>query len=94
MNTLLLTNPKDAASLLKLGEVVALPTETVYGLAGDATNAKIVKKIFEAKERPSFDPLIVHISDSYIQVESPIDLLVKQKILDASILEWKNLKKI
>lgn len=53
---------KQAVSELRAGEVVALPTETVYGLAADALNAEAVAKIFEAKERPTFDPLIVHIS--------------------------------
>jgi L-threonylcarbamoyladenylate synthase len=48
---------------LRTGEVVALPTETVYGLAADALNATAVAKIFEAKERPRFDPLIVHLPD-------------------------------
>ena len=51
----------DAVLLLQSGEIVALPTETVYGLAADATDAKAVAKIFEAKERPEFDPLIVHL---------------------------------
>jgi L-threonylcarbamoyladenylate synthase len=50
-----------AVALLEAGEPVALPTETVYGLAADATNADAVLKIFEAKERPFFDPLIVHL---------------------------------
>src|SRR3989442_10037807 len=54
---------EQAAALLARGEVVALPTETVYGLAADATNAQAVAKIFEAKERPFFDPLIVHVPD-------------------------------
>ena len=49
--------------MLRKGEVVALPTETVYGLAADALNADAVTKIFEAKERPRFDPLIVHLPD-------------------------------
>jgi L-threonylcarbamoyladenylate synthase len=48
--------------LLRAGEVVALPTETVYGLAADAFNSEAVAKIFLAKERPFFDPLIVHIA--------------------------------
>lgn len=52
---------KRAVELLGHGEVVALPTETVYGLAADATNAEAVARIFEVKERPSFDPLIVHL---------------------------------
>jgi len=50
-----------AAKLLRDGEAVALPTETVYGLAADALNPAAVAKIFEAKERPRFDPLIVHL---------------------------------
>ena len=50
-----------AVELLRRGETVALPTETVYGLAADALNPIAVAKIFEAKERPRFDPLIVHI---------------------------------
>lgn len=50
-----------AVAALEAGEVVALPTETVYGLAGDALNPEAVAKIFAVKERPSFDPLIVHL---------------------------------
>lgn len=52
-----------AKALLKRGELVAIPTETVYGLAGNALQEKAVAKIFEVKNRPSFDPLIVHIPD-------------------------------
>jgi L-threonylcarbamoyladenylate synthase len=51
-----------AASLLANGEIVAFPTETVYGLGADALNAVAVAKIFELKKRPHFDPLIVHVS--------------------------------
>jgi L-threonylcarbamoyladenylate synthase len=51
-----------ACALLRAGEIVALPTETVYGLAADAFNPAAVAKVFAAKERPSFDPLIVHIA--------------------------------
>ena len=50
-----------AAKLLQQGELVALPTETVYGIAADARNGEAVKKIFEAKGRPQENPLIVHI---------------------------------
>lgn len=50
-----------AAQLLKQGELVALPTETVYGIAADARNGGAVRKIFEAKGRPQDNPLIVHI---------------------------------
>jgi L-threonylcarbamoyladenylate synthase len=52
-----------AARLILAGEPVAVPTETVYGLAADATNAKAVARIYEAKCRPSFNPLIVHVPD-------------------------------
>jgi L-threonylcarbamoyladenylate synthase len=52
-----------AVELLRKGEIVALPTETVYGLAADALNPIAVAKIFEAKGRPRFDPLIVHLPD-------------------------------
>ncbi len=53
----------EAARLILAGEPVAVPTETVYGLAADATNAQAVARIYEAKGRPSFNPLIVHVSD-------------------------------
>jgi L-threonylcarbamoyladenylate synthase len=52
-----------AVELLRKGEIVALPTETVYGLAANALDPIAVAKIFEAKERPRFDPLIVHLPD-------------------------------
>lgn len=52
-----------AVHQLRSGAVVALPTETVYGLAADALNPQAVLRIFEAKERPRFDPLIVHLPD-------------------------------
>ena len=52
-----------AIEILSLGELVAIPTETVYGLAGNALDHLAVAKIFEAKNRPFFDPLIVHIGN-------------------------------
>jgi L-threonylcarbamoyladenylate synthase len=52
----------EAARVINDGGVVAFPTETVYGLGADAFNPKAVARIFEIKERPAFDPLIVHIS--------------------------------
>lgn len=91
MKTLLLSDPEIAAKLLKQDELVALPTETVYGLAGNASNPEVVKKIFVAKERPSFDPLIVHFSSQFISSNSPVEKLVRQKILSTEILQWKNL---
>ena len=51
-----------AAALLRDGGLVAFPTETVYGLGADAFDAAAVARIFEAKQRPAFDPLIVHVS--------------------------------
>ncbi|HZB68819.1 MAG TPA: L-threonylcarbamoyladenylate synthase [Sphingomicrobium sp.] len=53
----------EAAELIRSGEPVAIATETVYGLAADATNAAAVARIYEAKARPSFNPLIVHVPD-------------------------------
>ena len=53
----------EAARLVLAGEPVAMPTETVYGLAADATNAEAVARIYAAKGRPSFNPLIVHVAD-------------------------------
>jgi L-threonylcarbamoyladenylate synthase len=52
----------EAARLIKAGSPVAVPTETVYGLAADATNAEAVARIYEAKGRPAFNPLIVHVT--------------------------------
>ena len=53
----------EAAGLIAAGEPVAMPTETVYGLAADATNGEAVARIYAAKGRPSFNPLIVHVPD-------------------------------
>ena len=53
-----------AVSILRLGGLVAIPTETVYGLAADATNEEAVSKIFKAKGRPAFNPLIIHVKTS------------------------------
>src|SRR5262245_5647242 len=52
-----------AGRLLAAGELVAFPTETVYGLGGDATNDHAVARIFAVKERPRFNPLIVHFAE-------------------------------
>jgi L-threonylcarbamoyladenylate synthase len=52
-----------AAEAIKAGRLAAFPTETVYGLGGDAFNVSALARIFEAKRRPRFDPLIVHIAD-------------------------------
>lgn len=58
------TDMMKAQALLEAGELVAIPTETVYGLAGNALDANAVARIFEAKNRPHFDPLIVHIPNA------------------------------
>lgn len=54
---------EEAGELLRAGALVAFPTETVYGLGADATNGRAVAAIFEAKGRPRFNPLIVHVPD-------------------------------
>ena len=53
----------EAANLLRAGALVAFPTETVYGLGADATDDRAVAGIFAAKNRPDFNPLIVHLAD-------------------------------
>jgi L-threonylcarbamoyladenylate synthase len=53
----------EAAAALKAGGLVILPTETVYGLAADAADARAVAKVYEAKGRPAFNPLIAHVAD-------------------------------
>ena len=76
-----------AINLLNKGSMVALPTETVYGLAANALNAKACTAIFEAKERPSFDPLIVHVSDKKMldsivnippDIEETVNVLIQE----------------
>ncbi|MDG1437990.1 MAG: L-threonylcarbamoyladenylate synthase [Emcibacteraceae bacterium] len=54
---------ESAVGFLRLGKIVSFPTETVYGLGADATNSTAIAKIFAAKNRPTFNPLIVHLSD-------------------------------
>jgi L-threonylcarbamoyladenylate synthase len=54
----------EAAAALRRGELVAFPTETVYGLGADATNGRAVAAVFEAKGRPSFNPLIAHVASA------------------------------
>ena len=66
MNTLMITDVNalhTAADILKNGGLVAVPTETVYGLAANALNEQAVSNIFKAKGRPSDNPLIIHIAD-------------------------------
>ncbi len=70
MNTLVLCamqpgTAEAAAKLIRQGELVAIPTETVYGLGADGLNSEAVAKIFEAKGRPQDNPLILHIADAH-----------------------------
>lgn len=67
-------NIKYCAELIKSGETVGMPTETVYGLAANAFNEAAVKKIFEAKKRPADNPLIVHIADLKMMKELTADI--------------------
>jgi tRNA threonylcarbamoyl adenosine modification protein (Sua5/YciO/YrdC/YwlC family) len=78
-----------AVELLRKGEVVALPTETVYGLAADALNPIAVAKIFEAKERPRFDPLIVHLPDKqWLERVAKIDNRSRAQIKELIAQFW------
>ncbi|EJF86736.1 L-threonylcarbamoyladenylate synthase [Bartonella rattimassiliensis] len=65
---------KEAITLLEQGGLVALPTETVYGLAGDATNGRAISSIFSIKKRPQFNPLIAHVNgiemaERYVEID-------------------------
>ncbi|OQW33429.1 MAG: translation factor (SUA5) [Nitrospira sp. SG-bin1] len=73
-----------AGKVIQAGGLVAFPTETVYGLGCDAFNADAAAKVFEAKQRPQFDPLIVHIADPG-QLEAVIDSLppLGRRLIDA-----------
>ena len=80
-----ITATERAVELLRKGEIVALPTETVYGLAAGALDSVAVAKIFEAKERPRFDPLIVHLpSENWLErvarIDGPSGTLIKKLI--------------
>lgn len=74
---------QDAANALREGKLVAFPTETVYGLGANALNTKAVEKIYEAKGRPSDNPLIVHIAEVsklnelVAEIPETADLLIK-----------------
>jgi len=72
------TDIEVAADLLRKGEVVGIPTETVYGLAANAYDESAVLKIFQAKQRPAFDPLIVHVH-SLDQVHELVSFRAKSR---------------
>jgi L-threonylcarbamoyladenylate synthase len=73
----------EAVAALRAGRLVALPTETVYGLAADAANGEAVARIFEAKGRPRFNPLICHVTDiamaqRYGRLDAPAEKLAER----------------
>lgn len=72
-----------AVKLLQAGEVLAMPTETVYGLAADATNAAAVAKIYEAKQRPQFNPLIAHFASKDAALQEVEFTPLAEKLADA-----------
>jgi L-threonylcarbamoyladenylate synthase len=73
-----------AAAILREGGTVAFPTETVYGLGANALRADAVEKIFAAKQRPSWDPLIVHVSDAAMLEDVAADLPERaRRLMDA-----------
>jgi len=79
----------EVVALLRAGESVGLPTETVYGLAADALNPIAVAKIFEAKERPRFDPLIVHLPDrDWLEEIAYVPAQDRQLILELASQFW------
>ncbi len=76
-----------AAELLRQGRLVALPTETVYGLGANALDPVAVARIFEAKQRPSFDPLIVHLPDA-ASLGEVVDLARAPALLTRAAALW------
>jgi L-threonylcarbamoyladenylate synthase len=78
MKTLLTNSVKHASSFIRKGDIVAFPTETVYGLGANAYDEKAVRKIFKAKGRPADNPLIVHIAN-----KKDIELLAREITPDA-----------
>jgi len=80
-------NINHAAELLKQGKLVAIPTETVYGLGADALNPTAVARIFEVKKRPSFDPLIVHIAD-IAMLENLFEQPINEKVFALAEAFW------
>jgi L-threonylcarbamoyladenylate synthase len=79
-------NIDKAAKYIREGKLVAFPTETVYGLGANAFNPLAVAKIFEMKERPSFDPLIIHIADLH-QLERLV-LRVDERVSKLAEVFW------
>ena len=84
MKTVLTKSPIEAARFIKRGGIVAFPTETVYGLGANVFDAKAIAKIFEAKQRPNDNPLIVHVGNLE-QIESLVSEITPnaQKFIEA-----------
>ncbi len=75
---------EQAVKHLEAGELIAFPTETVYGLGADATNAVAVAKVYEAKGRPSDNPLIVTVADEAMMAQYALEIPLKaQQLIDA-----------
>ena len=72
-----------AADMIRKGGLVAMPTETVYGLAADATNDEAVARIFDAKGRPRFNPLIIHVSGADMAARYATTPALAHKLIDA-----------
>jgi L-threonylcarbamoyladenylate synthase len=81
--TIVTSDPAVAAGLLKDGALVAFPTETVYGLGADASNDAAVARLFEAKGRPSFNPLIIHVATVAAAAEHGAFNATARKLADA-----------
>src|ERR1043166_4881006 len=75
----------EAAEALRAGKLVAFPTETVYGLGGDARSDKAVAAIFAAKGRPAFNPLIIHMPDA-AQLSSIVEMNAHAEELAAAFM--------
>ena len=85
-----LDNVRRAADALRRGELVGMPTETVYGLAANAFDASAVARIFAAKDRPSFDPLIVHV----VRPAGPLEREVLSGLEDEGVVEVSRLPQL
>jgi L-threonylcarbamoyladenylate synthase len=84
--TRLITDAAEAAALLRAGRLVAFPTETVYGLGGDARDGRAVAAIFAAKGRPHFNPLISHFSQAEAAFDT--DVVADERARELARLFW------
>jgi len=84
--TTITTNVNEAAAILNNGDVIAIPTETVYGLAANIYNEEAIKKIFQLKKRPLFNPLIVHIQS--IEYLDKVAINVPEKAMKLAQAFW------